>query len=149
MTCNKIAVRAVFSITAVILGNACTSEDASSQLESLSDEQSGSASRSGAASSQLESPSDEQGESASRSEGLALLAQRFDIPMYRGYRLDWCLVWASHCGRDAAHVFCLSRGYSGMFSYAAAWDVGPTMLIGTNQFCNAASCDSFLYIMCQ
>lgn len=75
--------------------------------------------------------------------------RQFDIPMYRGYRLDWCLVWASYCGRDAAHVFCLSKGYSGVYSYAAAWDVGPTMLIGTNQFCNSRGCDSFLYIICE
>ena len=82
-------------------------------------------------------------------EGPEPLVSRFDIPLYKGYRLDWCLIWADHFGTDAAHVYCLSRGYSTVYSFAAAWDVGPTMLIGTDQFCNASWCDSFLYIICQ
>lgn len=97
---------------------------------------------------QAEEPEMQAGESESQAEGPGNRIERFDIPLYRGYRLDWCLVWAGHCGKDAAHVFCLSQGYWSVYSYSAAWDVGQSMVIGTNQLCSHPSCDSFSYITC-
>jgi hypothetical protein len=83
---------------------------------------------------------------------LAPRSQRFDLPMYNGYRLDWCLVWSDHCGREAAHAFCLSQGYSDVSDFAKDPGVAQTRLIGTDQTCPGTSgirCDSFVYIICQ
>ena len=32
-------------------------------------------------------------------------------PMAGGRRLDWCLTWATNCGKPAADFYCKSKGY--------------------------------------
>ena len=75
----------------------------------------------------------------------------FWYPRIKGYRLDWCRVWARECGKGAADAFCRLKGYE----YAKDWkidpDIGlrsPTYVIGTGQICNKNFCDGFKYIVC-
>lgn len=77
--------------------------------------------------------------------------QRYNQPMFEGYRLDWCRVWAGECGRPAADAFCRANGHSGVESFRIAENIGgrtPTRVIGSRQVCADGGCDGFEYISC-
>jgi hypothetical protein len=70
-------------------------------------------------------------------------------PVWKGYALDWCLNWATDCGKPAADKYCQSGGYDKSTDFEIWEDLGkPTRLIGSNQVCDDASCDSFQSITC-
>jgi hypothetical protein len=76
----------------------------------------------------------------------------YSYPSIRGYRLDWCRLWATDCGQGAADSFCRSMGYSRAISFDIDSDIGlrsPTMVIESGQICSEAFCDGFKYINCQ
>ncbi len=75
----------------------------------------------------------------------------FYNPEISGYRLDWCRVWASQCGKPAADEFCKKQGYTEAVRWEMAPDIGnitPTKVIGTGQICDQGFCDGFKYIEC-
>jgi hypothetical protein len=70
-------------------------------------------------------------------------------PKWKGYALDWCLTWATDCGKPAADKWCQSGGYDKSVGFAKWNDIGqPTRVIGSNQVCDEQACDSFLYVTC-
>ena len=76
----------------------------------------------------------------------------FSNPSVGGNRLDACLHWGVECGQAAANEFCKTKGFTGAKSFAYAYDIGaqtPTLVMGDNKVCNAASCDGFASIACQ
>lgn len=76
---------------------------------------------------------------------------RFEKPMYQGYRLDWCLGWASNCGEPAASAWCKTKNYNGANSWQQAPDIGGashTKVLQTGQICDQAFCDGFAEIVC-
>ncbi|MEZ5926640.1 MAG: hypothetical protein R3D57_19905 [Hyphomicrobiaceae bacterium] len=73
----------------------------------------------------------------------------FNSPMHPGgNRLDWCLDWATGCGKPAADRYCQAVGYSHATSFGQAANVPPTRLIGTGAVCDQAECDSFSFLTC-
>jgi predicted SPOUT superfamily RNA methylase MTH1 len=80
------------------------------------------------------------------------MPKRFDQPKYRGYRLDWCLMFENNCGKPAADAFCKANGFTMAKSFEIDQNVqGRTMIISNNAICDPAhhSCDSFKFISCQ
>jgi len=79
------------------------------------------------------------------------ITERFRSPMYKGYRLDWCLSWAQDCGKGAADAWCQFKGYQVARQFQIAEDIGgsaPTKIISTGQMCTKDSCDGFKWIEC-
>ncbi|TCI02260.1 hypothetical protein EZV61_15125 [Corallincola luteus] len=77
---------------------------------------------------------------------------RFEKPMHQGYRLDWCLSWATKCGQPAASEWCKVKSYKKVNSWIPAWNVGGashTKVFETAQICNQDFCDSFMEITCR
>jgi|GEM_PF-3078332 hypothetical protein len=75
----------------------------------------------------------------------------FNHPTIKGYRLDWCRLWATDCGKGAADAFCRLRGYARAESWEMDPDIGlrsPTYVIDSGQICNQWFCDGFKYITC-
>jgi hypothetical protein len=80
------------------------------------------------------------------------ISRTFAYPTYRGYRLDWCRVFANGCGAPAADAFCRAHGYSGNSAFRFQSNPGvPTMTIGQNSVCQPSVhvCDSFTSITCR
>lgn len=85
---------------------------------------------------------------------------KFTMPMYEGYRLDWCKTgWAaSSCGSAAANEFCVAHGYGQASGFSQDNNVGVTKIIGDSDelysnvvgetLCNGPGCDGFNYIYC-
>lgn len=65
-----------------------------------------------------------------------------------GVRLDWCREWANDCGAPAADAFCKSYGKVKASRFAAQANVGLTMVISSQQICNAPGCTGFASIEC-
>jgi hypothetical protein len=76
-------------------------------------------------------------------------AEVFNHPLYGDTRLDLCVYWNDHCGWDAAHAFCLWKGYSTVVDWQIDRHVGHTRLIGSNEICHRSDCDSFSRIECR
>jgi len=76
----------------------------------------------------------------------------FNSPSISGYRLDWCKVWSSQCGKPAADEFCKQQGFTNAIRWEIDPDIGlhsPTKIIGTGEICDQGFCDGFRYIECE
>lgn len=80
--------------------------------------------------------------------GPALADQTFNQPRWFDDRLDWCLTWASNCGKPAADKFCTRRRFTAAAGFAAEPGVGRTRVSGTNQVCSGPDCTGFRFINC-
>lgn len=72
-------------------------------------------------------------------------------PTWKGDRLDWCLNWATGCGKDAADAFCKAKGLKTAVRFAQAPNIGTTQktrLIATGAVCDQDFCDGFKFIQC-
>ena len=72
----------------------------------------------------------------------------FNQPRWFDDRLDWCLTWATNCGKPAADNFCKRRRFSGASNFAADPGVGHTRVSSTNQVCKGSFCTGFKFITC-
>ncbi len=81
------------------------------------------------------------------------LRETFNDPIYKGYRLDWCLEWGSQCGKPAADAWCKAKGYgAGAYSFKIAPHIGsrtPTILFTSEEICDQDFCDGFSKIVCE
>ena len=64
-------------------------------------------------------------------------------------RLDWCLSWATDCGKPAADAYCDWKGFSKSSDFQIAPDIGLTRIISSGQVCSDPGCDGFKFITCQ
>ena len=81
----------------------------------------------------------------------APVTHTFFKPKYQGNRLDWCVNWASSCGKPAADKFCEFKGFDKAIGFKKANNIGqskPTRLIGTGAVCDQGFCDGFKRIRC-
>jgi hypothetical protein len=74
--------------------------------------------------------------------------QTYNQPRWFDDRLDWCLTWATDCGKAAADNFCKRRRFFGASNFAAEPGVGRTRVSGTNQVCEGSFCTGFKFITC-
>jgi hypothetical protein len=73
----------------------------------------------------------------------------FNQPQYKGHLLDWCVTWATDCGKPAADKFCQKNGYDSASAFPKWNNPGQsTRLIGSNQVCDEDECDGFTTIQC-
>jgi hypothetical protein len=74
--------------------------------------------------------------------------QDFINPEINGNGVDFCLNWATNCGKPAADAFCRSHGFaeSGGFTYLE--NRPPTFVIGDLKICNQPGCTRFTQIYC-
>jgi hypothetical protein len=77
----------------------------------------------------------------------------FRNPRYEGHFLDWCLTWATDCGRPAARAFCRLKGFDGVHDFQKSYQArGITKTINGNELCrtnvNHPHCDGFEFIKC-
>ena len=70
-------------------------------------------------------------------------------PMAGNRRLDWCLTWATDCGKPAANFYCKTQGHDKAVSFKIASDIGKTRLLKTGEKCTQPDCDGFKYIDCE
>ena len=76
---------------------------------------------------------------------------RYDKPLYRGHRLDYCYCHGARCGKIAANAFCkYVAGLTWAPEFEIDHDVGAqTTEIGSaDGDCHGSYCDSFKYIYC-
>jgi hypothetical protein len=76
----------------------------------------------------------------------------FQYPMYKEYRLGWCLKRNSQCGKPAADAWCQWKGYEKAIRWQQAADIGlsyPTKLFSSGEICNRKFCDGFSKIECK
>lgn len=76
----------------------------------------------------------------------------FYKPEHEGYRLDWCLSWASQCGEPAATKWCSLRGYTKAVDWVIESDIGdiqPTKVLSSGEICDQSFCDGFRKIVCR
>jgi hypothetical protein len=74
---------------------------------------------------------------------------KFNQPKFKGNALDWCLTWATDCGKPAADAYCKNKGYETAQKFNKWEDIGePTYVFGSGQICNQEECDSFTSISC-
>jgi hypothetical protein len=74
---------------------------------------------------------------------------RFNKPMAGSRRLDWCLTWATNCGKPAANFYCKQKGYNVATGFQIANDIGKTRILKTGEKCTDPACDGFRYIECE
>jgi hypothetical protein len=75
----------------------------------------------------------------------------FPKPKLGAYRLDWCLNYASQCGKPAARAWCKKKGFDDASDFEQAEDIGdvtPTRILNSGEVCDDESCDGFSYITC-
>ncbi|WP_020558569.1 hypothetical protein [Thiofilum flexile] len=72
----------------------------------------------------------------------------FRNPTVNGVSLDICTTWATNCGKPAADLYCLKKGYSTSVSHEIAWNSPPSKLF-SGQACNGSFCDRFTEITCR
>jgi hypothetical protein len=78
--------------------------------------------------------------------------QDFVKPKAGIFRVDWCYLWGTQCGKPAADRFCQSKGFTQSNNFEEAIDIGaatPTIVLGTGQQCADPSCDGFTFITCE
>jgi hypothetical protein len=74
---------------------------------------------------------------------------RFNKPMAGSRRLDYCLGYATGCGKPAANYYCQSKGYDEAVGFKIASNVGKTRILKTGQKCSNSECDGFKFIDCE
>jgi|CXWL01.1.fsa_nt_gi hypothetical protein len=75
-------------------------------------------------------------------------SERINRPTLQGAAVDWCVSWATNCGKGGADQYCRSRGYAS----AADWSVlrpGRTWVIGSNRHCVGQHCQGFAHVTCR
>jgi hypothetical protein len=73
----------------------------------------------------------------------------YNKPKAGGRRLDWCLTWATDCGKAAADFFCEKKGHDEAKAFKIAEDIGKTRILKTGQKCSEPGCDGFKFITCE
>jgi hypothetical protein len=64
-------------------------------------------------------------------------------------RVDWCLNWATSCGRPAADAFCKSRGFQRAASFETRQTGGPTWVAGARTIWRRPECTALAAVMCE
>lgn len=68
---------------------------------------------------------------------------------YDDLRLDWCLTWATDCGRPAALEFCNRRRFREVVDFQPE-RVEQTIVVGSDRVCQRGQhCTGFAYITCR
>ena len=79
------------------------------------------------------------------------IVETFYIPMYKGYRLDNCLVQGYGCRWAVANKYCKSEGFDYAIDGEIEW-IGKnhikTRSLGDDSICENDSCAAFTYITC-
>lgn len=72
-------------------------------------------------------------------------------PVWKGYRLDSCLRWATDCGQPAADAYCRNEGYSRAFYFVLDPERGSssTRVISSDRICTGKGCVGFQMIICE
>jgi hypothetical protein len=73
----------------------------------------------------------------------------FEQPHYKSLALDWCLDYATGCGKPAADAWCVTQGYESSSHFSKWENTGePTRIISTGKICDEEGCDGFTEISC-
>jgi hypothetical protein len=80
---------------------------------------------------------------------LAPQGKDFLNPTINGIGVDFCLNWATNCGKPAADAFCRAQGYAEAGGYTYLENRPPTFVIGDLRVCDAPGCTRFTQIACQ
>jgi hypothetical protein len=79
----------------------------------------------------------------------AATAYYVENPMMGGVALDYCLTWATDCGKPAADAYCRAAGYAAATNFTPRPRAGQTYVIGSGQVCNGDFCTAFASVTCQ
>jgi hypothetical protein len=72
----------------------------------------------------------------------------FRNPRLKGAIVDACAEWGRECGAGGAAQYCRLRKFKGALSWKISYP-GRTYVVGSNQFCNGATCRGFSFVRCQ
>jgi hypothetical protein len=64
-------------------------------------------------------------------------------------RVDWCLNWATNCGKPAADAFCDARGFKQAVSFQSEITGGPTWVAGDRKICLHPACGALAAVACE
>jgi hypothetical protein len=70
-------------------------------------------------------------------------------PTMSGAALDYCLTWATDCGKPAADAYCRAAGYADATNFTPRPHAQRTYVIGSGQVCNGDFCTGFASITCE
>ncbi len=73
----------------------------------------------------------------------------YNAPMAGKRRLDWCLTWATDCGKPAADYYCKTKGHALATGFKIDENIWKTRILKTGQKCTDPECDGFKYIDCE
>lgn len=74
--------------------------------------------------------------------------QRFVLPRFGHYRVDWCYENGAHCGQRPAYSFCRRMGYLHVKQYKKEEHVVATKALGNQRLCFGEACQGFSDITC-
>jgi hypothetical protein len=74
---------------------------------------------------------------------------RYNLPTAGKRRLDWCLTWATNCGKPAADFYCKAKGHAQAAGFKIDENIWKTRIMKTGQKCTEPECDGFKYIDCE
>lgn len=76
----------------------------------------------------------------------------FNLPMVRGYAVNWCKHQGRDCGKPAADLFCNEMGYQRATSFTHDQRSGArgvdSLIFGDGMLCQGTQCQSFGAITC-
>lgn len=78
-------------------------------------------------------------------------SQSFAYPVYKLYRLNYCLHWNKDCGAPAADAWCQAKGFGQAADFAEDKNIGsvfPTIVLGDERVCAQFVCNGFREITC-
>jgi hypothetical protein len=70
-------------------------------------------------------------------------------PTMGGVALDYCLTWATDCGKPAADAYCRAAGYADATNFTPRQRAGQTYVIGSGQVCDGDFCTAFASVTCE
>ena len=81
----------------------------------------------------------------------------FYEPLYNGLAVDWCMDFATDCGKPAADYFCTLQGYKDAKYFLGPVTIPPaptfvaTVMPKSGAVCSPQyhGCDTFAYIECE
>ncbi len=76
----------------------------------------------------------------------------FTRPTFNGDPVDFCYLWRSRCGQDAANVFCRGLGFEGALAFRRADSIEGfrrTRALGDGAVCEVPHCLTFEQVTCR
>ena len=76
-------------------------------------------------------------------------SQRFVVPRFNHFRVDWCYANGKECGARPAFSFCRRMGFRRAIDFKQESNLGATRALGNLRLCFGGDCHGFSEITCK